>query len=131
MSKDMLVDIFERQKAAQVDRGFSFPMSGEQRANYIKLHALHCIDEMCEMLHEVKGYKEWKRYDYADEFTNKIEHNKVIDEMADVLHFFVNVALGLGISAEDLHEAYLNKHRVNKLRLEDIDNYKRDMEGNT
>ena len=59
----MLEDIMTAQKLAQEYRGFEFPMNGPDAAQYIKTQTLHCIDELCEMLHEIKGYKEWKKYE--------------------------------------------------------------------
>ena len=42
---DMLADLFARQKAAQEARGYQFPMEGQNAADYIKSHTLHCVDE--------------------------------------------------------------------------------------
>lgn len=124
----MLQDIFAAQYAAQKYRGFSFPMKDKQRAEYIKSQTLHCIDELCEMLHEIKGYKEWKLYDYDNNISNKRMDDNAKEELADALHFFVNIAIGLGITAEDLHAAYAEKQRVNYARLNDKANYKLDTE---
>ena len=75
MAFDMLNEIFNVQKASQEERGYTFPMEGEDAAKYIKTQSLHCIDELCEMLHEVKGYKEWKVYDYVSKALHAIELN--------------------------------------------------------
>lgn len=123
-----LQDAFEVQKSSQVERGFNFPMTGETRAAYIKTQTLHCIDELCEMLHEVKGYKEWKRYDYADELTNKIADAKATVELVDAFHFFMNIALALGMSADELLATYAAKQQINKERLMQKDVYKKDTE---
>ena len=109
-----LQDAFEVQKSSQVERGFNFPMTGETRAAYIKTQTLHCIDELCEMLHEVKGYKEWKRYDYTDEATNVTADVKATEELVDAFHFFMNIALA--------------KQQINEERLMNTAEYKKDTE---
>ncbi len=123
-----LQDAFEMQLNSQVERGFNFPMTGEARAAYIKTQTLHCIDELCEMLHEVKGYKEWKRYDYADEDTNTIADMKATEELVDAFHFFMNIALALGITADDLLSGYATKQQINEERLLNTAEYKKDTE---
>lgn len=123
-----LQDAFEVQLNSQVERGFNFPMTGEARAAYIKTQTLHCIDELCEMLHEVKGYKEWKRYDYADEDTNIIADMKATEELVDAFHFFMNIALALGITADDLLSGYAAKQQINEERLLNTAEYKKDTE---
>lgn len=123
-----LQDAFEMQLNSQVERGFNFPMTGEARATYIKTQTLHCIDELCEMLHEVKGYKEWKRYDYADEDTNTIADMKATEELVDAFHFFMNIALALGITADNLLSGYATKQQINEERLLNTAEYKKDTE---
>lgn len=125
---DMLADLFARQKAAQEARGYRFPMEGQNAADYIKSHTLHCVDELMEMLHEVKGYKEWKVYDFDDAVDNKVQRTKAKEELVDAVHFLINVALALNISAADLYLAYKNKEQINYNRLKDTRNYKKDTE---
>ena len=125
---DMLADLFARQKAAQEARGYQFPMEGQNAADYIKSHTLHCVDELMEMLHEVKGYKEWKVYDFEDAVDNKMQRTKAKEELVDAVHFLINVALALNISAADLYLAYKNKEQINYNRLKDTTNYKKDTE---
>ena len=125
---DMLADLFARQKAAQEARGYQFPMEGQNAADYIKSHTLHCVDELMEMLHEVKGYKEWKVYDFENAVDNKMQRTKAKEELVDAVHFLINVALALNISAADLYLAYKNKEQINYNRLKDTTNYKKDTE---
>ena len=39
-----------------------------------------------------------------------------LDEMADILHFFVQLALDQGFDADELYAAYLRKNAVNRER---------------
>lgn len=127
-SFDMLEEIMEKQRAAQEFRGFKFPMAGPEKAAYIKTQTLHCIDELCEMLHEIKGYKEWKVYDYDNILTNVTSNIKAKEELVDALHFFLNIAIALGISPADLYRGYMDKSKINYTRLEDRSSYKKDTE---
>lgn len=127
-SYDMLEDIMQTQLAAQEFRGFKFPMPGPEKAAYIKTQTLHCIDELCEMLHEIKGYKEWKVYDYDNVHTNVTSNVKAKEELVDALHFFLNIAIALGMTPADLYRGYTAKSRINYTRLDDRSNYKKDTE---
>ena len=124
---DMLEEILNTQKAAQEYRGFAFPMEGMPAAEYIKTHTLHCIDELCEMLHEIKGYKEWKRYDFSDAASNAECSKHAKEELIDAIHFMLNIAIALGMSAKDIHGAFMEKSRINYMRLENAA-YKKDTE---
>lgn len=125
---DKLESMFDMQKESQEHRGFAFPMVGITAADYIKTHTLHCIDELCEMLHEVKGYKEWKVYDFNDSVDNYVKKTLAKGELVDAVHFLLNIALALGMTADELYEAYTAKSKINYQRLEDTEHYKKDTE---
>lgn len=125
---DMLEDIMTTQKLAQEFRGFKFPMEGPDAAQYIKTQTLHCIDELCEMLHEIKGYKEWKKYDFSDAEDNRSKRILAKEELVDAFHFFLNIAIALNISPADLYRAYMAKSHINYSRLTNTAEYKKDTE---
>lgn len=125
---DKLESMFDMQKESQEYRGFAFPMEGMTAAEYIKVQTLHCIDELCEMLHDIKGYKEWKVYDFNDTIDNFVKKSCAKGELVDALHFLLNIALALGITADELHAAYKAKNKINYQRLEDKEHYKKDTE---
>lgn len=126
--KDILTSMLDMQRKSQEFRGFAFPMEGHTAAEYIKTHTLHCIDELCEMLHEVKGYKEWKVYDFSNEADNEMKKLLAKEELVDAVHFLMNIMLALGMSAKELYAMYATKSAVNYARLADTTNYKKDTE---
>lgn len=71
------------------------------------------IEEWVEFLRELPR-KKWKR-NYLD--INEVDWDKARGEMIDELHFVLNGLLGVGFgSAEEIYEAYLEKHQVNNER---------------
>lgn len=70
------------------------------------------IHEICEIDDEL-NWKPWKNpQDLAE------NRGRRLDEMADVLHFFLQLALDQGFSADDIFAAYLDKHAENQRRQE-------------
>lgn len=82
---------------------------------YIKNHILYAEAEMHEMLRELQYFKEWKTYDWTDE---EIEEHRAAakEEFVDVLHFIWNVALALGLDADEIMQIYADKNITNHLR---------------
>ena len=108
---DKLDTIFEEQRKFEEKLGYNFDdMSLEERVAYIKEYVLHCEHELHEMLQELPYFKPWKQYDENIGFANASA------EFADALHFFINVAIALGFSAESLAAAYKNKLSINHMR---------------
>ncbi|HEX6819337.1 MAG TPA: dUTPase [Ktedonobacterales bacterium] len=68
------------------------------------------IHECCELDDEL-SWKPWKNsHDLAQTRAARLE------EMADILHFFLQLALDQGFSADELYAAYLSKNAVNRER---------------
>lgn len=125
---DKLSMMITVQALAQDARGFDFEsMPMEDKSTYIKRQTLHCIDELCEMLHEIPFYKEWKKYD--DEGIPSML-SKAKEELIDAIHFIINIALGLGMSVDDIYSQFMHKNNENMRRLADTINYKLDCEEN-
>jgi len=82
---------------------------------YIKNHILYAEAEMHEMLRELQYFKEWKTYNWSEE---EIEQHKAAakEEFVDVLHFIWNVALALGLDADEIMQIYADKNIMNHLR---------------
>jgi dimeric dUTPase (all-alpha-NTP-PPase superfamily) len=68
------------------------------------------MHECCELDNEL-NWKPWKN-------PTNLEANREnrLMEMADILHFVLQLALDQGFSAEDLYAAYLKKHAENRAR---------------
>lgn len=107
MSGDMLTEIFRLQKQ------FDDAVVEHRDLDYspevwIQKEILAIISELSEVLDEV-NFKWWKD-------PKAIDHEKLTEEIVDVLHFFVSMCLKAGIGPEELYEAYIRKNRENFAR---------------
>lgn len=107
--QDMLVEIFRKQSefdsALAEKRGLEYDQS-----TWIQKEILAIISELAEILDEV-NFKWWKD-------ARPIDHDKLKEEIVDVLHFFVSMCLKAGIGPEELYEAYMAKNAENFRRQE-------------
>lgn len=121
---DRLTRIMDKQATLQEQLGYDVEtMTLEERSIYIQKQAQHMAHEMHEMLQELPYFKEWKKYP-EDTFDLWNMFDSARAEWIDVLHFFVNITLGLGFTAESLLSGYMGKNAVNHARQLDTENYK-------
>lgn len=107
---DALSQIFDRQARLQAESmGVDFEsMPIEDRIQYIKDMVLACTDELHEALAEV-GWKPWARDKYIDDEAYK-------KELIDALHFWVNLCLAVGMTADEVSARYFLKAERNAQR---------------
>ena len=88
-------------------------LSGDTQ--YIMNHVLYAEAELHEMLRECENFKEWKTYDWSP--GAQAEHLEAAkEEFIDVLHFIWNIALALGLGADEIIQIYADKNITNHLR---------------
>lgn len=75
----------------------------------IKDLAFRAIEELTEATNTLKN-KPWKQSEVATDQTHFYE------ELADALHFFIELCITAGMTAEDLARIYHRKHAVNEFR---------------
>lgn len=77
-----------------------------------RIHELfgYMVRELAEAMQELK-LKPWKRTEIPT------DREAFVNEIGDVFHFFVELCITAGISAEDLHRAYFRMHQKNNSRL--------------
>jgi dimeric dUTPase (all-alpha-NTP-PPase superfamily) len=75
----------------------------------IKDLAFRMIEEMTEATNTLKN-KPWKQSEVPTDQTHFYE------ELADSFHFFIELCITAGLTAEDLARMYHRKHAVNKFR---------------
>lgn len=79
----------------------------------VRTFGLALIQEINEFINELPRWKPWKR-------EKEVDRERIADEFADILAFlgmFISWADQLGISTQDLAEAFIKKSRVNVQRL--------------
>jgi len=120
---DMLASIFagqrelmEKYEPIERDRGFitvtpdNFGEIDHRFVQYrIKDLNARAVEELYEAMNTLKN-KPWKQSEVP---TDKVHF---YEEIGDALHFFVELCITAGMTAEDLARIYHRKHAVNKFR---------------
>ena len=108
---DKLDNIFELQdelnRRIGVDMG---SMNDEDRAKWILNYVRAMQQELAELTDSVP-WKWWAKYQEFDKQNAKVE-------IVDLFHFLISLAQVMGMTADDVHEAYLKKNKVNHDRQE-------------
>lgn len=91
----------------------------EVRAAFIRDHFVYLDQELQEMLYEVPFFKHWKDYSKMSDKEIAAAYDKAKDELVDAWHFFMNLMIGLGMTADELLEGYLKKNKENIRRQEE------------
>ena len=93
--------------------------SVEERVAFIKEHSIHLNQEINEMLYELPFFKPWKDYSSVDEEKAGAMLAKARMECIDAWHFFMNIMLALGFTADEFVEMYNMKNKENHRRQDD------------
>lgn len=108
---DKLENIFDLQEQLNVRIGVDMKdMDDEERAKWILNYVRAMQQELAELTDSVP-WKWWANYQTFDKQNAKVE-------IVDLFHFLISLAQVMGMSAEDIHEAYLKKNQVNHDRQE-------------
>ena len=108
---DKLENIFDLQEQLNARIGVDMKdMNDEERAKWILNYVRAMQQELAELTDSVP-WKWWANYQAFDKQNAKVE-------IVDLFHFLISLAQVMGMSAEDIHEAYLKKNQVNHERQE-------------
>lgn len=125
MSNDKLNDIFDQQMKLikkfheiEVRNGATNIQTSDfgrlsTRVTQLRLHELYgyLVRELSEAMQLLKN-KPWRLTD------TPVSQEEWFEEMADAMHFFVEMCITGGMTAEGLHRWYLGKAKINEQRLE-------------
>jgi len=101
---DKLDDIFALQ--AQLNHEIREKRHLEySQSEWIQKLTLATLSELAELLDEV-NFKWWKN-------PKEINERLVKEELIDILHFFVSMCLDAGMTPDEMHKMYLEKHQEN------------------
>ncbi len=105
-----LADAFAAQLALQIDAYGADPrdLVEDERIEFIRWNVLALEDELHEALGET-GWKPWAT-------SRHVNTDKFHGEMVDAFHFFMNLCLVSGLSAENLLARYAEKREINARR---------------
>tara|TARA_B100000902_G_scaffold103334_1_gene105617 strand:+ start:122 stop:493 length:372 start_codon:yes stop_codon:yes gene_type:complete len=108
---DKLENIFDLQEQLNLRIGVDMEkMNDDERANWILNYVRAMQQELAELTDSVP-WKWWAKYQEFDKQNARVE-------IVDLFHFLISLAQVMGMSAEDVHEAYLKKNQVNHDRQE-------------
>jgi len=98
---DVIFDMQDKLNAfIRESRGLEFSSQ-----EWIQKQTLAMLSEMAELIAEV-NFKWWKN-------PKEINERAVKEEIVDILHFLVSMALSAGMSAKEMFEIYLDKNEEN------------------
>ena len=106
---DKLEEIFRLQEQLNKRIGVdTATMTSEQRQQWVLNYCRAMTQEIAELTDSVP-WKWWAKYQKFDKQNARVE-------IVDLVHFIVSLAQVMGITADDLFEAYSRKHQVNLAR---------------
>ena len=111
MMQDKLQKMFDKQKEFQ--KRLSNVTLPERRPDLIPMQITGLVSELGEVLGEYKEWKNWKKN------FKPVDNRQLLDEVADVWTFLINITLCLGIDAEELYAGFINKNNVNNKRQDE------------
>lgn len=110
---DPLEDMFRLQKEM---RDFFLKYTDLMNMNQHQRTGYYCTSIMCEaaeLLENVRGWKPHQRN------TPQVDIANVHEELADMMHFLLNLYTEWGIDSETAYEDYFKKNMINRKRQQD------------
>jgi dimeric dUTPase (all-alpha-NTP-PPase superfamily) len=108
---DQLRELWQMQKALNERIGVNMEgMSTEEKTRWILNYTRAMTQEIAE-LNDSVPWKWWAKYQKFDEQNARVE-------VVDLFHFLISLAQVLGMSADDVFNAYIKKNAVNFKRQE-------------
>ena len=108
---DKLDQIFSMQEELNERIGvMTKGMDDEKKTEWVLNYSRAMQQELAELIDSVP-WKWWAKYQEFDEQNARVE-------VVDLFHFLVSLAQVLGMSAEDIRDAYVKKNKVNHDRQE-------------
>jgi dimeric dUTPase (all-alpha-NTP-PPase superfamily) len=103
---DQLREMFRMQQALNERIGVkTSEMNDEERTKWILNYCRAMTQEIAELTDSVP-WKWWAKYQKFDQQNARVE-------VVDLFHFLISSAQVLGMSADDVYQAYLKKNAVN------------------
>ena len=103
---DKMEEIFNLQEKLNTRIGVIInDMNDEDRAKWI-LNYIRAMQQELAELTDSEPWKWWAKYQEFDKQNAKVE-------IVDLFHFLISLAQVMGMSADDVYEAYLKKNQVN------------------
>jgi dimeric dUTPase (all-alpha-NTP-PPase superfamily) len=109
MTLDKLEEIFRLQDQLNQRIGIhAAVLTEEERVEWVLNYTRAMTQEIAELVDSVP-WKWWAKYQTFD-----VQNARV--EVVDLFHFLISIAQVLGMSADDVYQAYVKKNQVNHQR---------------
>jgi len=110
--QDKLETMYNLQKNLAVGYGVE-PKSIDTKEgqNQIKHLVFCCVEEMFEMTNTLKN-RPWTKTEVP------VDRQHFLDELADMLAFFMELLVMTGLTVDEIFEIYLRKLKINRFRRE-------------
>ncbi len=109
MENDRLEQIFAMQAALNKRIGVdTASMDEKQKIEWVLNYSRALSQETAELIDSVP-WKWWAKYQKFDPQNARVE-------VVDLFHFLISIAQVLGMSADDVYQAYLAKNKINHER---------------
>lgn len=106
---DKLDNIFEMQEKLNRRIGINLDDLGDdEKIKWILNYSRALQQEVSELIDSVP-WKWWAKY-------QKFDKQNAMVEVVDIVHFLVSIAQALGMSADDIFDAYCKKNAINHER---------------
>jgi dimeric dUTPase (all-alpha-NTP-PPase superfamily) len=103
---DKLEELFRLQKQLNQRIGVDTDRMSETERQEWLLHYCRAMSQEVAELTDCVPWKWWAKYQSFDRQNARVE-------VVDLFHFLISAAQVLGLTAEDVFEAYTKKHQVN------------------
>tara|TARA_R100000027_G_scaffold369_1_gene430 strand:+ start:4900 stop:5328 length:429 start_codon:yes stop_codon:yes gene_type:complete len=108
---DKFEELFDLQEKLNERIGVNLrDMTPEKKTEWVLNYSRAMQQELAELIDSVP-WKWWAKYQEFDEQNARVE-------VVDLFHFLISSAQALGMSADDVYNAYLAKNKVNHQRQE-------------
>jgi dimeric dUTPase (all-alpha-NTP-PPase superfamily) len=111
MNQDKLEEIFQLQEQLNKKIGVDTTVLDEEGKTKWLLNYTRAMQQELAELTDSVPWKWWAKYQKFDEQNAKVE-------VIDLFHFLISMAQVLGMTPQDVFEAYTKKHKVNVQRQE-------------
>src|SRR5689334_9084514 len=106
---DKLAEIFRMQEALNERIGVKLRGIDEaEQTKWVLNYTRAMQQEIAELIDSVP-WKWWAKYQKFDQQNARVE-------VVDLFHFLISIAQALGMSADDVYDAYVKKNKVNHER---------------
>lgn len=115
LQEDLMKRYKERSDARNGPEAFpQWPvdMTKKPSQQFCKDVTLRGVEEMFEALQHLKNSKPHRESDVPD-----FDHEEFLEEIVDSFHYFIELLIMAGVTADELHEKYKQKNEKNRQRI--------------